>query len=94
MTQRHDDDLGRQIEREPTIHKMRQGDLPAMPWHTPDKPFGVSQEEWDKRDKPDWAAIMNTGAHYGECRCGEPASIVLDRPYCQECWDIGDDEDA
>lgn len=45
--QRNDDGFGRQIDRYPNIHPMRQGALPGMPWHSDDKPFGVSQEQWD-----------------------------------------------
>ena len=45
--QRDDDGHGREIERYPTIHKMRQGALPALPFHSEDKPFGMSQEDWE-----------------------------------------------
>ena len=47
MAQRNDDGFGRQIDNYPTIHKMRQGGLPALPFHTKDKPFGMSQLEWE-----------------------------------------------
>lgn len=34
--------------------------------------------------------------YYGElryCHCGNRGVYFLNRWYCQECWDIGDDED-
>lgn len=97
-----------------------------MPWHSEDKPFGLTQEEWEDLQerqqelarltdmvdgiiefmevfiaqpppvysKPDWPAIMSGGARYDTCDCGEEATVHLDKGYCQECWEIGDDEDA
>ena len=38
---------------EKPIHKW-QHEVPKMPWHSDDKPFGVSQEEWDEqRPRPE-----------------------------------------
>ena len=66
--QRNDDGHGRQVDNYPTIHKMRQGGLPALPWHSDDKPFGMTQEDFDvlecetaHREEWEW---LKVGASY------------------------------
>ena len=34
------------------LHKW-QHDVPKMPWHSDDKPFGMTQEEWDEKNNTD-----------------------------------------
>ena len=80
---RDDDGRGRQVEKFDNTHRMRQ-QVPELPWHTPDKPFGISQAEWDSHTKPD---------HLQYCFCGRRGVYLLTRWYCQECWNEGDDED-
>ena len=79
---RDDDGRGRQSEKFDNTHRMRQ-QVPELPWHSQDKPFGVSQTEWDSRAKPD--------LQY--CFCGRRGVYLLTRWYCQECWRNDDDED-
>ena len=62
--QRNDDGFGRQVDNYPVIHKMRQGGLPALPFHTEDKPFGMAQAEWDeivieKEYQEEWAWLLS-----------------------------------
>jgi hypothetical protein len=124
-------------------HPMRQGRLPQMPWHTDDKPFGMTQEEYedlieeavthveptnqtdgtvqDEPERPEegkthpntgtiersgstrttsTGILVRSGAGaggtqnvLGYCFCGMKGKYKLDRWYCEECWEAGDDED-
>ena len=47
--QRDDDGMGRQVEYDQRTHPMRQRVL-KMPWHTDDKPFGVSQKDFEEEE--------------------------------------------
>jgi hypothetical protein len=84
-------------------HPMR-STVGKMPWHTDDKPFGVTQEEFEKSKLQlltesalllDSESItLRTGKpkRFEYCHCGEKGSVYLDRWYCWNCWNaLGDD---
>lgn len=76
---------------EKPIHPMR-STVGKMPWHTDDKPFGVTQEEWDEMQKPLPFDGSPDPKDLQYCHCGRRGTFFLTRWYCQECWDAADDE--
>jgi hypothetical protein len=86
---RDDDGHGRQIEKEPSIHNWVHPTT-KMPWHSPDKPFGMTQSEYE--DLMEEAA---TTIEKVECSCGLPGAVYVgNKWYCFDCFTNGDDEDA
>lgn len=81
--------------------------VPRLPWHTEDHKFGEGTEGHsdgsdnervvpDDRDGESMDSVESDrprGRHELDyCFCGRRGKHLLDRWYCEECWEIGDDE--
>jgi hypothetical protein len=82
-TMRDDTGHGTQVENNPdAIHKYKHNGI-QMPWHSDDKPFGWTQEDWMV------AKTLNAATRFSWCHCGLPGEYNMGhRWYCQECWEI------
>jgi hypothetical protein len=82
--------------------------VPKLPWHDDDHKFGERTDDKQlgggSGDEPSVDGdednsgqkhrpverVRSAGLEY--CHCGTRGSVFLDRWYCQECWENGDDE--